>query len=320
MKIDRDPVKKRLRAGLTLAAILFVLLRPPVSLPAQEPGQIVISASEQYEYARMLMDDGRFSAAALELDRLAHFFPEHALAGRAKILAGVCRMEENLMEEARASFSEAAVWAREGPLASWAVLLIGESYYRQGLHDDAAGWFRHARESTGTGHVKDAADYRLGWTMLREGRWSDAAGLFGSIDPSSDFHPSSDEISARSTDGYGLPRKNPATAGTLAALIPGLGHAYVTRYRDAAVAFTLNGLFIWATVESFNRDHNVLGVILGLLELGWYTGNIYSAVNVAHKYNDRAREDFLGSLEDVFDASKLPPAPGGLSFSVSFRF
>lgn len=312
--------KKTFRPAAIPIILLLVLLAPGHAHPDPESAQIVISASEQYDYARHLMDEGSYSTAAIELERLIHFFPGHSLADRAWLLLGICRMEENRMEEARVSFAEAAIAAGEGPVAAWARLLTGETYFRQGLLADASHWFHYAGETADMTEVKDTADYRLGWTLLREARWSDAAEMFSRISPSSPLYPSASQLSARSLHGYDLPRKDPKTAGVLAALVPGLGHAYVTRYRDATVAFVLNGLFIWATVEAFNRDHNVLGVILAILELGWYTGNIYSAVNVAHKYNARMEENFRRSFSDAFDAAGPPPVKGGLGLSLSFRF
>ena len=320
MKTEHRSTKNFSRLSLICVIFLVIFLPRAAVYAAPESGRIVISAAEQYNYARQLMDEGRYPTAAVELERLIHFFPDHSLADRALLLLGICRMEENRMDEARGSFAEAAMVAGEGPEAAWARLMTGETYYRQGLLAEAAQWFGYAGETADRTEVEDAARYRLGWTLLREGRWSDASYIFGEVSPSSPLHPSAAELSARSPAGYDLPRKDPLTAGTLAALIPGLGHAYVTRYRDATVAFVLNGLFIWATVEAFNRDHNALGVILGILGLGWYTGNIYSAVNVAHKYNARMQDDFRRSLDDRFDATRPPPVKGSLGISISFRF
>jgi hypothetical protein len=156
--------------------------------------------------------------------------------------------------------------------------------------------------------------------MLRKGRWPEASRAFGSVSPGNPLYADAPELSKRSLEGLDLPSKSPLTAGILAAVVPGLGHAYVTRYRDAVVAFILNGLFIWAAVESFDGGHDALGAILGILELGWYTGNIYSAVNVAGKYNTRMQNEFRNNFNDAFDALKLPPFKRGIGFSVSFRF
>lgn len=97
--------------------------------------------------------------------------------------------------------------------------------------------------------------------------------------------------------------KSPAVAGTLAAIVPGSGHLYLGRNRDAFAAFLLNGLFIWGIAESVNKEETGLVVLLSLFELGWYAGNIYSAVNSAHKHNRHLKDKF--KLEFSVDTNLL---------------
>jgi hypothetical protein len=104
-----------------------------------------------------------------------------------------------------------------------------------------------------------------------------------------------------------VPQKSPGMAGVLAAVLPGAGHLYCERYRDAAIAFLLNGAFIWGIVESFEHDNYVVGGILTFFELGWYSGNIYSAVASAHKYNRKMKQEYIDHLER------------GLSLGISFQ-
>jgi hypothetical protein len=85
-------------------------------------------------------------------------------------------------------------------------------------------------------------------------------------------------------------------AGVLAVL-PGAGHLYTERYRDAAIAMALNGAFIWGMVEAFERKNYVVGGILTFFELGWYSGNIYSAVSSAYKYNRNKNKEYIEHLE-----------------------
>jgi outer membrane protein assembly factor BamD (BamD/ComL family) len=303
-------------------AVLCLILSAHVPGARAAPGEerMVISAREQYDYAVDLMDEEKYAKAAVELERLLHFFPGHNLSDRARLLLGICLIEENRMEEARETFSGAFPDADKNSAAVLARLLTGETYFRQGLLADAVQWFHYSRETAESTELQDASGYRLGWTLLREGRWSDASRALGSISPRSPLYPNAARLSERSLEGIDLPLKNPVTAGVLAALMPGLGHAYVTRYRDAAIAFILNGLFIWATVEAFDGGHDALGAILGLLELGWYTGNIYSAANVAVKYNTKMQNEFRRSFDDSFDALKLPPFKRSIGISISFRF
>jgi hypothetical protein len=45
--------------------------------------------------------------------------------------------------------------------------------------------------------------------------------------------------------------------------------------------------------------------VLGFFEAGWYSGNLYSAVNGAHKHNRSADEALLQDLEQRF--RMMPP-------------
>jgi len=155
---------------------------------------------------------------------------------------------------------------------------------------------------------------------MQENKWREASEDFKKVEKKSRLYDSAKYLSAESLKGELLPYKDPVYAGIMAGIIPGLGHAYVSRYKDAIVAFLLNGLFIWATIESFHQDHNVLGGILAFFELGWYTGNIYSAVNVTHKWNRKVRDDFRKGFRDRFDLHLLTSKKGPTGLALTFRF
>jgi tetratricopeptide (TPR) repeat protein len=82
-----------------------------------------------------------------------------------------------------------------------------------------------------------------------------------------------------------LELKSPTAAGLYSAIIPGLGQLYLGRDRDAISSFLVNGLFIWGISESSKKDLHSTTAILSLFGIGWYSGNIYGAINGAHKYN-----------------------------------
>jgi hypothetical protein len=118
-----------------------------------------------------------------------------------------------------------------------------------------------------------------------------------------------------------LPQKSPTTAGLLAAGLPGAGHLYTERPKDAAVAFLLNASFIAAAVELFRKDNNILGGIVTFIEAGWYLGNIYSAVNSAHKYNKHKKDEFLQRLRDETAISlHYDPRMAVMSLAMRIRF
>jgi hypothetical protein len=63
-------------------------------------------------------------------------------------------------------------------------------------------------------------------------------------------------------------------------------------------------------VEAFNNDNDGLGIGLGVITLALYGGNIFSAVNVAHKYNDREErrlQERLAPYEQIGSNRNKPP-------------
>jgi hypothetical protein len=155
---------------------------------------------------------------------------------------------------------------------------------------------------------------------MQTNAWREASETFKMVEKSSGLYADSQDLSKESLKGEQLPYKSPAVAGTLAAIIPGLGHVYNNRYRNGMVAFLLNGLFIRAAVESFDEDLEVLGGILAFLELGRYSGNIYSAVNATHKTNRKVRNDFRRSLPDKLNINLFTSREGLLGLALKIDF
>jgi hypothetical protein len=87
------------------------------------------------------------------------------------------------------------------------------------------------------------------------------------------------------------------------------------------LAFFLNSLFIVGAIEAIHNDAPAVAGILSFFEAGWYAGNVYGAVNGAHKYNRYATETFLGNLHNRFhpvlpEARQTPML--GVQFSLGF--
>jgi len=283
-------------------------------------GELTIDADQQFDFARFCMEKGHYQRAIAELDRFIYFFPEDRRVPLAHHLIGICWLEDGRHREAREIFSRTIREDPDSLFAGKALFLTGESYYREAKLDRAAAFFGEVLKTDPAPRLKNAAYYRLGWTRMREGLWQEAAEVFRRVEKGDRLYPSAARLSVESLNGDLLPYKDPACAGVMAGILPGLGHAYVSRYKDALVAFLLNGLFIWATVESFHQDHDVLGGILAFFEAGWYAGNIYSAVNVTHKWNKKVRDDFLGRLGDVLDVRVLALGKRPAGLALTFRF
>lgn len=283
------------------------------------PEQIIIDSAGQFNFAGTLMEKGEYIRAVGEFERFIHFFPNDLQVSKAMLLIGMCYLKACRYEASREVFAQVITSEPDSPFSAKALFLTGESYYQQGISKEAGYYFEKVIEEHLELDLKNAALYRLGWARMKADRWMDASEIFSKVEKDSRYYESSRQLAAQSLKGEDLPLKSPVCAGSLA-IVPGLGHVYVSRYRDATVAFLVNGLFIWAAIESFNHDQPVLGGILTFLEIGWYSGNIYSAVNAAHKYNREVRNDFRESLKDKFDLRLFTARKGQIGLALTFQF
>ena len=305
---------KALSCVIVSLGIFLVLVSSALS------GQLIIDNDEQFDFAKSYMDKGEYGRAINEFERFIYFFPKDRRVSQARHLIGVCYLKGGRYKDARKVFLRTVGDHPDGPFAGKALFLVGESYYEQGASDEAVYYFGQVLERYPSRQLENAARYRLGWTRMQESKWREASEDFKKVKKGSLLYDSAKSLSAQSLKGELLPYKDPVYAGIMAGIIPGLGHAYVSRYKDAIVAFLLNGLFIWATIESFNQGHNVLGGILAFFEVGWYAGNIYSAVNVTHKWNRKVRDDFRKGLIDRLDLHLLASKKGPEGLALTIRF
>jgi len=94
--------------------------------------------------------------------------------------------------------------------------------------------------------------------------------------------------------------KSPATAGILSAFLPGSGYIYAGKWQTGLAAFVINGVFAGASIEAFDNDLPIIGSIIGMVELGWYSGTVYGSINSARQYNYINREEALDLLGQRF--------------------
>jgi len=301
---------------LVIPVILLVLLLLPGPLFS---AQITIDSEEQFRFAEQTMEKGDYLRAVVEFERFLHFFPEEKKVPRARLLIARCYMKAKDYESARKTIYETLSHYQGTLVGGKALFLMGESYYEQGLYEEAARYFKGALGAYPEPELRNSAAYRLGWIQMQTGQWPEASETFKTVGTGSPLFLNAQDLSVKSLGGADLPYKDPTMAGVMS-VVPGLGHAYCERYKDGVVAFVLNGLFICATVEAFHKDQEVLGSVLGFLELGFYSGTIYSAVNSAHKHNRKLKADFLQGLPDAVDLNVFATKEGHIGLALKFTF
>jgi len=254
----------------------------------------VAGGSDQLSFADSLTADGDHYRAITEYKRFLHYQPDEPRAAYAQI-----QIARNLISGKRWQQADQAlerVWTQY-PASTEALqarqLYADVAWQRQDF-DSAVQRYSTLNDLT-SAQTPYQPSYRLGLSELYRDHPDQARKHFSALNNS--------ELNLSIEQYQQLSRKSPHLAATFSALLPGAGQLYTERPRQAGIAFALNAAFIYGAVETWNNENYAVSGILSLFELGWYGGNIYNAMNNAHKYNQRQRQNFLERLQQQLDLS-----------------
>ena len=290
-------IHKRL-AVLLFLCVLFI----SVSFPHQARAECTVDCKKQFEFAEKLFEENDFYRAITEYKRFIFLFPDSEMSEKAYFRICESYFKANRWAEAIDSLEQFILNFPHSPMRNDALYLKGMAEKKIKKYDDALSSFESIAKSYSE-EFRNKAYYQIALIYVDLEEWGRAREYFSKISDESTLYPSAWIFSSGLENIDNIPQKSPALAGTFAAIIPGSGHLYTERPRDALVAFLLNGAFIWAAIELFEDDNYVAGGVVTFFELGWYTGNIYSAVSSAHKYNRRAKNDFIQDLKNKCNVS-----------------
>ncbi|MCP4104723.1 MAG: tetratricopeptide repeat protein, partial [Desulfobacteraceae bacterium] len=240
---------------------------------------IEIDSDMQIEFAEQYFSNEEYSRAIDEYKRFIYFFPEHDKVEMAMYKIGMSYFNSNKYKKAIDAFSKIIdrQYSKKGNTnfeIAKVYYMITECYLKLNSLGPAVSNLRNLLATTGDIEVRDETYYRLGWICLEAGLWDKARSYLGQISPENKekykLKELSDELGKKTT----IPRKSPWTAGFLS-IIPGGGYLYCERYHDAMIAFLVNSIMGYAAYEAFDDEHYALGGLIGFIEMGFYSGNIY---------------------------------------------
>jgi tetratricopeptide (TPR) repeat protein len=257
----------------------------------------VLDPESQFQFAEQYFEKGEYYRAIGEYERFIYFFPDSDKVKLARYRIGLSFLKGERYQEAIQAFDALIEEYQNTEYALKSYLRVSEAYVLLKMYDMALTGLRNLVTIAPDQEIRDEAYYQMGWVCLEMGIWGRARECFERISSQNRERYNLKQLSIELKKKTAIKRKNPTTAGLLA-IIPGAGHLYCERKRDAFVSFLLNGVMIYAAYEAFDNDLDALGGIIALFELGFYSGNIYSAVSSAHKYNRDEKNRFLKYLKE----------------------
>jgi hypothetical protein len=169
--------------------------------------------------------------------------------------------------------------------------------------------------------LAEKAKWEAVWTHIYLEDYASASSNLLLIEESSPYQQPSRELARALEQLPHLPRKSPLLAGLLATVIPGSGHFYLGEKKQAIFSFITNALLFYGTYEAFAVELYTAGGFLSFFSLNYYSGNIFGALNGAHKFNRAVREEHFGKVRKKFDVSiNLRGEKGGALLGLALNF
>lgn len=270
-------------------------------------------------FGDFLFEDGELYRAVTEYKRFLFLFPESPMEPYVRLQLARAYHQGQQFSEARRHARMLRSRFPDSPEARRIPLLVAATFRAEsdpGLAAMSLESYFAANPASRDGHL---AALLAGLEFLRAGEPEASREMFYDVPEDSDFRGMAVEFSGAVDELESLSLKRPWLAGTLSAVLPGAGQLYVGTRSDALVSFLLNGLIFYAAYEAFDREQYAAGTLLGSIGIGWYSGNIYNAVNGAHKENRRRRDRFIEQI-DLRVAPLLLQDEPALSFGTLYRF
>ncbi|MDA3787902.1 MAG: hypothetical protein PF503_05370 [Desulfobacula sp.] len=306
--------------------IFFIVLDLLVILPyngSASEKQLVLTSDMQYGYAEKLFNEKDYETAMVEFKRFNHFFPGNPQNDQARIKIGVCIFNLKKFHDAARIFNEIIINDKENDITKESSFFQSKAFMNMGNTGYAQIVLQNYLKLVKDRETKDRIHFNLAQIHMEDARNGRSASLALARDNLSEISGlgahkyNTDQYLSLILEAELVPKKNPELAG-LFGIIPGGGFLYCGRYHDALITFLLNAGLMIATYKAYDKDNEALAAVIGFVETGFYTGNIYGSISSAHKYN---RAQVFNVLNKEFSiTSKLDPEKKSYELSFNYGF
>ena len=217
---------------------------------------IFISLNLQAEFADKLFNEGRYSEATTEYERLNFFTPTPYF----KYQIGMCYWKMGNLESAAIIFKDL------------------DSLYQLANVYVALGEYSLARFA-----IEDADKNLAAWIYMIESRWDEAEQGF-----------EKEELKKVAREAKRLQYKSEKVASILSICLPGMGELYSKNWLNGSMTLMLTALAGVYAVKSFRGQDYVSGILItNFFLFRFYHGGIENAKKSAVEYNKSIREQYL---------------------------
>jgi tetratricopeptide (TPR) repeat protein len=270
-------------------------------------------------FAHHLFERGHYYQAVTEYERFIYFNPDHPSVAEARLKIAFCYKLGEQYTKAVELFRKLIDEYFGQEYAIVAAFNVGECFRLKGDYEQALAEFREFVEDYPGHPLADKVQWNSAWIYIEMEEYPSAKERLSLVREGSTYQIPAQELAGALEKLPYLPRKSPGLAGFLAAVLPGSGHLYTGEKKQALFSFITNALLIFGTYEAFNNELYVAGGFLSLFAVNYYSGNIFGALNSAHKYNRKVKESFLQGYRQKYELS-INLRGGGKTPLLEFAF
>jgi tetratricopeptide (TPR) repeat protein len=257
------------------------------------------AADRQFEFANALMKQERYKTSITEFQRFLFLFPNDKRVLEAQFQMALAYQMQKQYVFAIDHYHKIVQSVPQKKIAIQAVYALSDCYQAKGKFFMAKNVLESLLQKTDQKKTQDEIHYRLAWIDIKNNQFNSATIHLNKIENTLAYPLSTIKHALMAKK---LPKKRPYIAGMLS-IVPGLGQVYCERYRDATLSLIVNGMIGWAAWESFDNNQPALGTLISFFGMGFYSGNIYGAINSAHKYNRRVEKQWVNQLKRKADST-----------------
>jgi hypothetical protein len=237
-----------------------------------------------------LADENLHSLSALEFRRYALTAEEDT--AKSGFLAGAAweYLQADQLDLAMKMLDQSENTSRSSSVP--ALLLRGEIELDRRKYKESEFFFSTLQQSKDKPDFKRFASSRLALLAVKN---DDLVAAQGHLESASS------QTALKELELFRASSRRSARVGGLLGMIPGLGYAYSGEYANGLRSVILNGIFIYAMVETGDRDQWGAFTALSFFELTWYTGSIYGGIDSAHRFNQRREDAATAAIEAEYD-------------------
>lgn len=171
----------------------------------------------------------------------------------------------------------------------------GRIFYNLGEYNNAYKLFNKINKCTE--NIVWKSSYYKGLCLIRQKKWDEALEHIRSIEKKKGYQKFTANMVTVAKNGEKIKLCSPAKARIISLIVPGSGYFYAHCPKSGIASLLTIGLLTYGAVSAFESDNNGTGILLSVIDFGWYLGGMYGAGKASKIYNKYIMNRHIEPLE-----------------------